>query len=263
MAGRFEGKVALLAGAGAAVEGEQMGFGGVAAWRILREGGSVLIGDIQDERGERAVQQMRDEGLNATYRHLDVTGESDWAASVDQIMADHGRLDIMVDIAGILDGGTLEDVSVDLWKKTMDVTSHGMFFGARAVAPAMRKNGGGSIVLISSMVAKVVGEYGSAYAASRAGMAHFARAAAVQLARDGIRVNSVMPGWTRTPFTEALYQDEGPREWRNRRVPLGRWAQPEEIANGILFLASDDSSYVTGTELLIDGGVTAWWGPID
>ncbi len=261
MSGRFEGKVALVAGGAHAAKGDLMGFGGIAAWEILKGGGKVVIGDLDDAAGEKSAQQMRDDGFEAHYVHLDVTDESQWASAVSKAVSEFGIVNILIDLAGTIDRGSIVEGEVDSWKLTMDVTNMGMFLGVRAVAPHMREAGGGSIVLISSMAAKMTGNYGAAYATSRAGMTHFARAAAVQLGPDNIRVNTVLPGWTVTPFTQPVLEDKAGTEWRNNRVPLGRWARAEEIANGILFLASDEASYVSGSELLMDGGTTAWWGP--
>ena len=254
---RFEGKVALLTGSGAALRGERMGFGGCAAWRMLEEGGKVVITDIQDARGESAVGQMRDAGFDAIYRRLDVVDESQWSDVVSDALDAFGRLDILVNLAGMQDRGTLYEVDVDEWRRVMEISTTGILLGTRAVIPAMTESGGGSIVNMSSMAGKFAGEYGSAYAMSRAGMLHFTRASAIQLAKFGIRCNSVLPGWVHTPFTEHIYAVDSERGWRSERVPLGRWGEPEEVANGICFLASDEASYVTGSELLIDGGVTA------
>ncbi len=262
LGGRFENKVALIAGGANAVEGRLMGFGGVCAWRILREGGRVVIGDIDDATGEQAVSQMRDAGFEAEYRHLDVTSESDWQAIVKLAVEKFGRLDILINAAGTQDKDSIEETSVDDWTRTMDVTNRMMFLGTRAVAPEMRRAGGGSIVNISSMAALWSAMYASAYGASRAGMIHFTHTSAVQLGADNIRVNAVMPGWVRTPFTDHIWADDELRESRDKRVPMGRWGTVEEIANGILFLVSDDASYVSGTELLIDGATSAWVGPM-
>ncbi len=261
MTGRFENRVALIAGGAHAVQGELMGFGGVAAWGIVRGGGKLVISDLDDASGERSVEQMRAAGFDACYIHADVTSEEDWSTAVELAISSYGRLDIMVMVAGIPDRGeTIESSQVDDWKRVMDVTNLGMFLGVRAVAPVMREADGGSIVLISSMMARVAGPNANAYAASRAGMTQFARSAAVQLGPDNIRVNTVLPGWTMTPFTAPVFD----KEFSNvlsRRVPLGRIGTSEEIAAGILFLASEESSYVTGSELLMDGGVTSWLGP--
>jgi NAD(P)-dependent dehydrogenase (short-subunit alcohol dehydrogenase family) len=263
MTNRFEGKVALVVGGANADEDRLLGFAGLSALKIARDGGKVVIGDIDDEAGTRSVQKMKSAGLTADYVHMDVTNEDDWQVAVDKTVGLHGRLDIMIMAAGIPDRGeTIDSTEVDTWRRVMDVTNLGMFLGTRAVIEPMRRSSGGSIVLISSMMARVVRDGANAYATSRAGMTHFARSAAVQYGADNIRVNTVLPGWTLTPFTANAFDDE----WSERlakRVPLGRVADASDIAGPILFLASDESKYVTGSELLADGGVTAWIGPMD
>jgi 3alpha(or 20beta)-hydroxysteroid dehydrogenase len=263
MGNRFEGKVALVVGGANADESRLLGFAGLAALEMAKAGGKIVIGDIDDEAGERSVKKMQDEGLAADFVHLEVTSESDWLAAVKKTTDKHGRLDIMIMAAGIPDRGeTIDTTEVDSWRRVMDVTNLGMFLGTRAVIEPMRISGGGSIVLISSMMAKVVRDQSNAYATSRAGMTHFARSAAVQYGPDNIRVNSVLPGWTLTPFTSGAFDDDF-AERLARRVPLGRIADASDIAGPILFLASDESKYVTGSELLADGGVTGWLGPMD
>ncbi|MBT3554728.1 MAG: SDR family oxidoreductase [Chloroflexi bacterium] len=263
MTNRFEGKVALVVGGANADEDRLLGFAGLSALKIARDGGKVVIGDIDDEAGTRSVQKMKSAGLTADYVHMDVTNEDDWQVAVDKTVGLHGRLDIMIMAAGIPDRGeTIDSTEVDTWRRVMDVTNLGMFLGTRAVIEPMRRSSGGSIVLISSMMARVVRDGANAYATSRAGMTHFARSAAVQYGADNIRVNTVLPGWTLTPFTANAFDDE----WSERlakRVPLGRVADASDIAGPILFLASDESKYVTGSELLADGGVTGWIGPMD
>jgi NAD(P)-dependent dehydrogenase (short-subunit alcohol dehydrogenase family) len=254
---RFDGKVALITGAASAVEGQLMGFGGRAAWRILREGGRVIIADIADDQGEQAVAQMRDAGLDARYVHLDVTVEDDWISAVEMSIARCGRLDILINVPGTSDRGSILNTDEDIWQTVMDVSSRGMFLGAKSVAQAMQETGGGAIVNVASMAARYGGQYGAAYSSSRAAIVAFGGAAAVQFAPMGIRVNSVLPGWTHTPFTDQLFNDETASMSRINRTPLKRWGEPEEIAAGILFLCSDDASFITGTELVIDGGVTA------
>ena len=181
MSGRFEGKVALVVGGANADESRLLGFAGLAALEIARAGGKVVIADIDDEAGQRSVAKMKNEGLTADYAHLDVTIESDWLAAVEKTTSMHGRLDVMIMAAGIPDRGeTIETTDVDKWRNVMDVTNLGMFLGTRSVVGPMRESGGGSIVLISSMMAKVVRDQANAYATSRAGMTHFARSAAVQ-----------------------------------------------------------------------------------
>ena len=254
---RFEGKVALLTGSASSLKGQRMGFGGCTAWKMLEEGAKVVITDIQDDKGSAAAEQMRANGFDVLYLHHDVVDESNWARVIAQTLDAFGRLDILVNLAGMQDRGTLYEVDVDEWKRVMDISTTGILLGTRAVIPAMQDAGGGAIVNLSSMAGKFAGEYGSAYAMSRAGMLHFTRASAIQLAKFGIRANVVLPGWVHTPFTEHIYTVDSERDWRSDRVPLGRWGEPEEVANAVCFLASDEASYITGSELLVDGGVTA------
>lgn len=260
---RFREKVALVVGGANADEDHLLGFAGLSALEIARGGGNVVIADIDDDAGSRAVGKMKDQGLDAEYVHMDVTSEQDWSNAVARVLELHARLDILIMAAGIPDRGeTIDSTDIDKWRQVMDVTNLGMFLGTRAVVDPMKRNGGGSIVLISSMMAKVVRDQANAYATSRAGMTHFARSAAVQYGPDNIRVNCVLPGWTLTPFTSNAFDDE----WMERlakRVPLRRIADASDIAGPILFLASDESKYVTGSELLADGGVTGWIGPMD
>ncbi len=260
--GRFDGKVLLLTGSASATEGDLMGFGGATAWRFLREGGkAVVITDVQDELGERSAQSMRDAGFNAEFVHHDVTSETDWEAVTSNTLDKHGHLDYLVNIAGIQDTKSIEETSIETWQKVMDVTNNGMFLGVKHGARSMNRSGGGSIVNLASMAARWSSPYGAAYAASRAGMTHFTRGAAIQYASSNIRVNSVLPGWVKSPFTKWIFNDEKLSKYRTDRVPLGRWGEPHEIAAAILFLLSDDASYITGSEMLIDGGVTAGFFP--
>ena len=258
-ANRFEGKVALLTGSAATLKGELMGFGGATVWRFLEEGGrGVVITDVQDEIGERSAAQLRDSGHDAIYMHLDVTDEDQWAVVANATMEHFGRIDILVNIAGILDPKSILDIETSVWKKTMEISTVGIFLGTRAVANPMEQSGGGAIINLASMAAKQgSGSYGSAYSFSRGGMLNFTMSSALQLSSLGIRVNTIMPGWVHTPFTDYLYTDPEQSKFRTDRVPLGRWGEPEDIAAGILFLASDDASYMTGAELLMDGGVSA------
>ena len=262
MSNRFTGKVALVVGGAHADESKSLGFAGLSALEIARAGGKVVIADIDDEAGEQSAEKMRDDGLTARYVHLDVTSEPDWDAAVESTVSEHGRLDITIMAAGVNDrGNPIETTDVDVWQRVMDVTNLGMFLAVKSSVRPMRESGGGSIVLISSMMARIVRQNASAYATSRAGMTHFARSAAVQYGPDNIRVNSVLPGWAVTPFTIDAFDDEWMAQMA-KRVPLGRVADASDIAGSILFLASDEAAYITGSELLVDGGVTAWIGPV-
>ena len=258
-ANRFDGQVALLTGSAATNKHELMGFGGATVWRFLEEGGKgVVITDVQDEIGEKSALQLREAGHDAIYLHLDVTEEEEWKTVVEMTMKHFGRLDILVNIAGILDPKSILEIEPAVWKKTMEISTVGIFLGTRAVAPAMDQSGGGSIINLASMAAKQgSGSYGSAYSFSRGGMHNFSMSSALQLSQLGIRVNTIMPGWVHTPFTDYLYSDPEQSKYRTDRVPLRRWGKPDDIAGGILFLASEDASYMTGAELLMDGGVSA------
>jgi NAD(P)-dependent dehydrogenase (short-subunit alcohol dehydrogenase family) len=259
--GRFDGKVALLTGAASAVEGELMGFAGAVAWRFMREGGKgVVLTDVKDDAGEKSAASLRKAGFDAVYTHLDVTDEAGWKAAVSMAEKRHGRLDVLVNAAGAIDRRSISDTPVDDWRRVMDITTTGVFLGTKCCADLMKRSGGGSIVNISSMASRMAMPYAAAYSTSRAGIVQFGKVAAIQYAKDGIRVNAVLPGWVHTPFTTWAYNDEAQRNVRSERVPLGRWGTPEEIAAAILFLASDDASYITGTELLVDGGVIAATG---
>ena len=258
-ANRFNGQVALLTGSAATNKHELMGFGGATVWRFLEEGGKgVVITDVQDEIGEKSALQLREAGHDAIYLHLDVTEEEEWKTVVEMTIKHFGRLDILVNIAGILDPKSILEIEPAVWKKTMEISTIGIFLGTRAVAPAMDQSGGGSIINLASMAAKQgSGSYGSAYSFSRGGMHNFSMSSALQLSQLGIRVNTIMPGWVHTPFTDYLYSDPEQSKYRTDRVPLRRWGKPDDIAGGILFLASEDASYMTGAELLMDGGVSA------
>ena len=156
-----------------------------------------------------------------------------------------------------MDSESIEKTSSEKWQNVIDITQKGTFLGTRSIIQAMKKTGG-SIVNVSSMAAlSGSGTYGAAYSASRASLLNFTKSSALQLSKYGIRVNTILPGWTRTPFTEHLYLNQKHKESRKNQIPLGRWGEPSEIAAGILFLLSDDASYITGSSIVIDGGVTA------
>ena len=188
---------------------------------------------------------------------LEVTSESDWAAAVQSTVSKFGKLDILVNNAGISSRTGVEDTSVDSWDQVMEVNAKGVFLGTKAAIPEMRKAGGGSIINISSIYG-IVGSGGSAsYHACKGAVRLFTKSAAVQYAGEGIRVNSVHPGFVDSPMTDAHHGIPEIRQARTGQTPLGRLGIPEDIAPGILYLASDQSSFVTGSELVIDGGMTA------
>lgn len=254
---RLDGKVALISGAASGVKGELMGFGGATAWLFVREGARVVLGDINEEAGLKTAAQIREEGGEAMFVRLDVTQEQDWIDAVRATVSEYGRLDVLVNSAGTGAAYTVEDTTAEVWDAQMAVHARGAFLGTKHAIPEMRKAGGGSIINISSINGLVGSPTSTAYHAVKGAMRLLSKAAAVQYARDNIRVNSVHPGYALTPLTEGLFSKPDELAWRVAKVPLGRVASAEEVAQSILYLASDESSYVTGAELVIDGGVTA------
>ena len=254
---RLEGKVALITGAAAAIEGELMGFGGQAAHIFLREGAKVVLSDIRDELGERAVKIMRDEGKDARYFHLDVTQEAEWKRAIAYTVEEFGKLDILLNNAGVGHPMKVEDMPEEIWDRELDIHAKGVFLGTKHAIPAMRAAGGGSIVNTSSVMGIVGSPTTPAYSAAKGAIRIFTKSAALQYAHEGIRINSVHPGYADTPLTEGRFHDAEFRAELLRKTPIGRLGVAEDIANGMLYLASDESSFVTGSELVIDGGMTA------
>ena len=191
------------------------------------------------------------------YVHLDVTNEDEWEAAVQSAVASFGKLDILVNNAGIWRRGHVLETSSDQWDDIMDVNAKGVFLGTKAAIPEMRKAGGGSIVNISSTAGLVGSKTSAAYSASKGAVRIFTKSTAVQYAAEGIRANSIHPGIIETLMTAPMLADEAYRQNRMEKTPLGRFGQPEDVAYGVLYLASDESSFVTGSELVIDGGRTA------
>src|SRR2546421_5987948 len=249
--GRLDGKVALISG-GARGQGE------TEAKLFCREGATVVFGDVLDDEGHKVEAEIRAAGGEATYVHLNVTSESDWRAAVDTVIQKYGKLDILVNNAGILIRKGIEETTGDDWDRIMAVNVKGVFMGTKYALPAMRRAGGGSIINISSTAGLVGSPYGSAaYTATKGGVRLFTKATALQHAPDHIRCNSVHPGPVETAMLQEALTDPTTREERLRRVPLGRVGTVDDIAYGVLYLASDESSFVTGSELVIDGGSTA------
>ena len=248
---RLENKVALISGGA-------RGQGAAEAKLFAREGAKVVFGDVLDREGKRVEAEIMERGGEAIYIHLDVTREADWAAAVGTAVNRYGKLDILVNNAGISFRKSIEDTDEEGWDRVMAINAKGVFLGTKQAIPAIRQAGGGSIVNISSMAGLVGGpETGGGYAASKAAVRLFTKVTAVQHAKDGIRCNSVHPGLLETPMTEDLLADTESRERGTGRIPLGHVGTAEDVAYGVLYLASDESGFVTGSELVIDGGQTA------
>jgi len=248
---RLEGKVALISGG-------SRGMGAYEAELFVQEGAKVVVGDVREDEGHSLVDKIIKSGGDAVFVRLDVTSETDWTAAVNEAANRYGKLDVLVNNAGVSARGSIEETSVEDWDRVMGINSKGVFLGTRSAIPEMRKAGGGSIINISSQLGLVgMGESSPQYQASKGAVRIFSKSAAIQYASEGIRVNSVHPGPVVTPMTEARRSDAEVRKRMISRIPLGRYGESEDVAYGVLYLASDESSFVTGSELVIDGGWTA------
>ena len=222
------------------------------------EGAKIIIGDILDDEGLKIESQIRELGGDATFVHLDVTQESDWDNAVKTAISSYGGLNVLVNNAGILIRKSIEDTTVEDWDRIMSINAKGVFLGTKAAIPALREAGGGSIINISSTAGLVSSSSGSAsYTATKGAVRLFTKSTAIQYAKDGIRCNSVHPGPIETDMIHQSITDPDAMALRMEKLPMGRLGKPEEVANGVLYLASDESSFVTGSELVIDGGSTA------
>ncbi|MDD9994665.1 MAG: glucose 1-dehydrogenase [Dehalococcoidia bacterium] len=257
MTARLSGKVAMITGGANGVRGQLMGFGGAFAWIAAREGASVVVTDVDEESGSLTAAQISETGAPAMFVRLDVTSASGWHTAIDTAVGTYGRLDVLVNGAGVHALYDVESTPEDEWNRAMAVHATGTFLGIKLAAPVMRRGGGGSIINVSSIAAMTGSPSNTAYHAAKGAILSLTKAAAIQLAGAGIRVNSLHPGYADTPFTVAPFSEPGALERRLSKVPMGRLGTAEEIANAVLYLASDESSYVTGAELVVDGGFLA------
>ncbi len=244
---RLEGKVAL-------VSGGARGIGAAQARLFAREGAKVVVGDILEEEGSSVAQEINRRGGKALFVKLDVTRQEDWSHAVE-VAGSFGKINVLVNNAGISGSQWDKDLMPEAWHAIMEVNATGVFLGTRAVLPEMRGAGGGSIINISSQMGIVgSGSTHPAYNASKGAVRIFTKSIAVQYAKENIRCNSVHPGPIDTPMADAIFDDPKKLEWVHSMIPMGRRGRPEEVAAGALYLASDESSFVTGAELVIDGG---------
>jgi NAD(P)-dependent dehydrogenase (short-subunit alcohol dehydrogenase family) len=248
---RLQGKVAMITGGA-------HGMGEVEATLFAREGAKVVVADVLEQEGRQVVAGIAELGGDALFVRLDVTNEADWQQTVDTTMARFGTLDILVNNAGISGSADADLLSTEAWDRVMDVNAKGVFLGLKYAIPAMQKAGGGSIVNISSISGFVGQDYiHMAYNASKGAVRIMTKSAAVQFAKDGIRVNSVHPGVMPPMRTSTRGADSEERQRMLAKVPMGREGRREEVGYAVLFLASDEASYITGTELVVDGGYLA------
>jgi NAD(P)-dependent dehydrogenase (short-subunit alcohol dehydrogenase family) len=253
MGGRLDGKVAVITGAA-------RGQGAAEARLFAREGARLVLGDILDEPLRKLAEELGAAGHAVLARRHDVTLEEDWEAALAEGVDRFGQIDVLINNAGIADPAGVEEVTREIWDRVIAVNQTGVWLGMKAVIPAMRRAGGGSIINISSIFGLVGSGACAAYHSSKGAVRLLTKTAALQYAPEGIRVNSIHPGFIDTP----MIQDAAPPEIAEHAdqvvaamTPLGRMGTSEEIAYGALYLASDESSFVTGAELVIDGGVTA------
>lgn len=242
--GRLDGKVAVITGGAG-------GMGKMHAEFFIREGAKVVIADLESSDGKTYADELGDQAL---FVSLDVTKEEDWKNVMSQTEEKFGPVSILVNNAGIVIQNSIENTSLEEYRKTIYINQDGVFLGMKHVLPSMKKAKGGSIINISSIAGIVGGANNMAYTASKFAVRGMTKAAAAEFAEFGIRVNSVHPGVIRTPMTE----QEGVKELiqeMEKDIPMKRIAEPEEITNLVLFLASDESSYSTGTEFIADGGL--------
>lgn len=246
---RLAGKVVIITGAA-------MGQGAAEAKMFAQEGASIVATDMQEAKLQEVVGEITSAGGKAIAVKHDVASDSDWKNVVEKAVQAFGKVDVLVNNAGVSTDKKLDQFDLEHWNKVLNINLTGCIIGMKYVVPEMKKVGGGSIIHISSIAGLVALNYTNAYTASKGALRSLAKASAVELAPDNIRVNSVHPGIIVTPMIqEAL--DQGAQQMFEMGTPLPRLGRPEDIAYGVLFLASDESGFVTGTEMMIDGGWTA------
>jgi cyclopentanol dehydrogenase len=248
MTGRLDDKVALISGAA-------RGQGAVHAELFSNEGASVILGDVLEKEVHFVADEIRARGGAAEAILLDVTRPEDWVAAVELSEETFGRLDVLVNNAGVIDEGGAIDEALEAWHRVIAVNQTGMFLGMKYAVPAMRRAGGGSIINVSSTLGVVGADDYIAYQASKGAVRQMTRSAALSYVKDGIRVNAICPGFIETPMTDDL-EDEI-RDHDIGMTPMARAGKPIEVSYAVLYLASDESSFVTGTDLVVDGGYLA------
>ncbi len=250
------GKVVLVTGAGS-------GIGRATARLLAAEGATVIVTDVNAAGGRETVQQIggRNNGAGARFEEQDTSREEDWKHLIDGILAREGKLNGLVNNAGIAGPfpATFETETLEQWRRMLAVNVEGVFLGCKYGVPALRQSGGGSIVNLSSLAAFLGTPDLSAYGASKGAVRQFTKTVAIDCARKGykVRCNSVHPGIILTPMGDTILANDKARERSRRRIPIGDFGAPEDIAYGILYLISDESRFVTGAELVIDGGMNA------
>jgi NAD(P)-dependent dehydrogenase (short-subunit alcohol dehydrogenase family) len=251
--GRLDGKVAVITGAAS-------GIGRGTALCLAKEGAAVVVVDLNSQGGEQVVSEIAATGGRAVFQHTDVSSEPEIRSVVERAVKDYGRLDIMFNNAGLVGAvGPIEAVTAEDWDRTIAVLLRSVFLGIKYAVEPMRKAGGGSIISTSSVASFLPSAYGAAYSAAKGGVISLTRAAALQLGRDKIRVNCICPGAINTPIwgsLPALSDPAAVAQLLDHVQTIPRVGRPEDIASMVLFLASDESEWVTGQAMIVDGGFT-------
>ncbi|CAM5340888.1 SDR family NAD(P)-dependent oxidoreductase [Streptomyces pseudogriseolus] len=247
---RLEGKVALITGATG-------GIGAATAERFAREGARLVLTDVASEPLQALARRIEEGGAEVTTALLDVSSAREWEEVTTLVRDRFGVLDVLVNVAGILDWPGVEDTREEAWDRVIDVNQKGTWLGMRAAMPLLRASGNASVINTSSVLGLVGSGAAAAYQASKGAVRLLSKTAAVEYARQGVRVNSIHPGVIATPMIQDLLDEQGDQQPDIRRTPMRRAGRADEIASAMLFLACDDSSFVTGSELVVDGGLTA------
>jgi len=248
--GRLSNKVAIVTGAGS-------GMGRAEALLFAQEGAMVVATDIQESNVAEVIKEIEASGGQGLALKHNVASEEDWVRVVQETVSKFGRIDVLVNNAGISLAVPMLDTTVEQWGKVIDINLKSVFLGMKHVVPQMKSNNGGSIVNISSIAGLTGGSGAGPYTASKGGVRMLSKAAAIDFAKSNIRVNSVHPGFIETPMTTDMFNDEKMSQWFLSLTPLPRLGKANDVAEGVLFLASDAASFITGIELPIDGGYSA------
>tara|TARA_Y100000814_G_scaffold285391_1_gene253335 strand:- start:2178 stop:2933 length:756 start_codon:yes stop_codon:yes gene_type:complete len=249
---RLDGKVAFISGGA-------RGMGATEAKLFASEGAAVVFGDVLEKEGQRTEAEIIDSGGKGIFIHLDVASEKSWEKAISTTIDKFGKLNILVNNAGVSGRALIEDTSVEEWDRIMDVNAKGTFLGTKAALPELKKADGASIINISSQLGIVGSDLGvsAAYQASKGAVRLLTKATALEYASEGIRCNSVHPAPVNTELTAVSRENPEVFAKTKSNIPMGRFAEPMEIAKAVLYLASDESSFMTGSELVVDGGWTA------
>jgi 3(or 17)beta-hydroxysteroid dehydrogenase len=251
---RVKGKSAIVTGGAG-------GLGRAQALLLSREGARVVVSDTREAEARKVVEEINAQGGEALFLRHDVSKDAEWERVMKETVSRFEKLDVLVNNAGVMIWKKIEDTSLEEWRWLMSINLDGVFLGTKHAMGVMKKNGGGSIVNISSVAGMIGTLDTSAYHASKGGVRIFTKAAALECSKAGygynIRVNSIHPGVIKTPMVGGLLEDEDKMKTALGWIPMGHFGDPEDVAHGVLYLASDESRYITGTELVIDGGWTA------